>query len=262
MKSALVWAERSFGAKMKPTDSVKAVLLQTTFVLLTVLFALSFTIVLCWIIYDICRRRNATEEIPMREMIVVRRPHEEDNGAVPDVVNANIAMNGIPAIWRVKEGTSSSKTQTTDCDVKQQHDLPVDDQTNEEGNDLSNLDTLLEVQEFKVPDVVITDTTEVEAGQYYILLRSKADGKRNPKSVQNKAVEAMIKANETLIEAHVEANEGALDQVMTESTDPIGSCLAKSRVDLGMNAKMVDFREMDSMSKRSKRSKPSTPTWV
>ena len=243
---------------MKPTGSVKVVLLQTSFVLLTALFALSFIIALCWIIYSICRRRsNAIEEMPMRETIVVRRPNEQDNGTVtvPDVVNAYIARNGMPATWTVKEGTSSSKTQTTDCEVNQQHDLPVDDQTNEETNDLSNLDTLLEVQEFtKVPDVVITDTTEVEAGQYYILLRS------NPKSVQHKGVEAMIKANETLIKAHVEVNEGTLDQVMTESNakpnDLKGSCVVRSRVDLGMKAKMGNSREMDSMSKTS------SPTWV
>ena len=180
----------------------------------------------------------------MRELILERRSKRERNGAVPDMDNTN--MGGIQGTWRIKEGTSSSKTQTTDCEVNQKYDLPVANETIEE-----------EPSE-EVPDAVITDTSEVEVGQYYILIRSKAkDG--NQKSVQHKGVEAMIEANETLIEAQVEVHQVALDAIMTETaktSDPKETCLANSRVDVGMKPEIVNFREMDSMSK------PSRPTWV
>ena len=130
--------------------------------------------------------------------------------------------------------------------MNQKYDLPA----------VAN-ETIEEEPSEEVPDAV-TDTAEVEVGQYYILLRSKArDG--NQKSVQHKGVEAKIEANETLIEAQVEVHQVALDAVMTETaktSDPKETCLANSRVDVGMKPKIVNFREMDSMSK------PSRPTWV
>ena len=87
----------------------------------------------------------------MRELILERRSKRERNGAVPDMDNTN--MGGI-------QGTSSSKTQTTDCEVNQKYDLPA----------VAN-EPIEEEPSEEVPDAV-TDTTDV--GQYYILLRSKA----------------------------------------------------------------------------------------
>ena len=124
-----------FSAKMKSATPVMVVLLKTTCILLAVLLGLSFFIALCWIIYGICRRRGyGTEEITTMKLTNVRRSKRERNGAVPDMVKlsgilrhfaALRGMGGIPGTWRIKESSSSTKTQTTDCEMNQKYDENV-----------------------------------------------------------------------------------------------------------------------------------------